>query len=256
VDITFPAPIEGSGVKLCQALGVERGETDQNTWDIPAIETVLRCSLGLITIEASSSTARLVHFTLKEHLSNASSLFQSSHSIMAEICLIFLNFQCVRDLSTALDSPPGALLFTHYASCYWGTHARKELSQKAKSLALRLLDGYDKHVSSKTLLIHERDWWWHRSEQNGSNVFHGFTGLHGAAYLGIVVIMGSLLEEREWDVNSTDVEGNTPFSWAARKGHEDTVRMLLARLGVDPDTANADGRTPLMWAAACGHKYC
>ena len=64
---------------LCQALGVEKGETDENSWNIPAIETVLRCSLGLVTIEASSSTVRLVHFTLQEHLSNASSLFHIPH---------------------------------------------------------------------------------------------------------------------------------------------------------------------------------
>ena len=240
-------------MELCQALGMERGDTDRNAGNIPAIETVLRYSMGLITIEASSSTARLVHFTLQEHLSNASSLFRSPHSMMAEICLTFLCFQRVRDLSTTLDSPPISAPFVGYASCYWGTHARKKLSQNAKSLALRLLEGYDKHLSSKLLLIHERDWWWHRSEQN-CNAVDGFTGLHGAAYLGIVEILGSLLEKRGWDVNSTDVEGNTPFAWAARKGHEDIVRMLLARPDVDPDTANADGRTPLLWAAACGHK--
>jgi len=173
---------------------------------------------------------------------------------MAETCLTFLNFQCVRDLSTALDSPLVVVFFVDYASCYWGTHARKGLSPRAESLALRLLDDYDKHVSSKLLLIHERDWWWHLSEKNGSNAVGGFAGLHGAAYLGIMPIICSLLEKGEWDVNSTDVGGNTPFVWAARKGHEDAVRILLARPGVDPDTANVDGRTPLMWAAACGHR--
>ena len=135
--------------------------------------------------------------------------------MMAEICLTFLDFQCVKDLSIALDSPPVTAPFVDYASCYWGTHARKELGQSAKSLALRFLDGYHKHISSKLLLIHERDWWWHRSEQNSGNAVEGFTGLHGAAYLGIVEILGFLLEGREWDVNSTDVDGNTPFAWAA-----------------------------------------
>ena len=241
-------------LELCQALGVERGETDENSWNIPAIETVLRCSLGLITIEASSSTVRLVHFTLQEHLSNTSSLFDGPHSMMAEICLTFLNFQRVRDLPTTLVSPPAPVSFVEYASCYWGAHARKGLNPRAESLALRLLDGYDKHLSSKLLLIHGRDWWSHLSEKSGSNAVEGFTGLHGAAYLGIVGMISSLSEKREWDVNSTDTGGNTPFAWAARKGHEDAVRMLLARPGVDPDTANADGRTPLMWAAACGHK--
>ena len=242
-------------LELCQALGIETGDTDWNSGNIPAIETVLRCSLGLVTIEASSSTVRLVHFTLQEHLSNASALFCSPHSMMAEICLTFLNFQWVRDLSTALDSPPVTAPFVGYASCFWGTHARKELSERVKLLALKLLDGYDKHVSSKLLLVHERDWWWRRgSEKEGGNALEGFTGLHGAAYLGIVEVIGSLLEKRENDLNSTDVEGNTAFAWAARKGHDDTVRALLARRGIDPNTTDVDGRTPFLWAVECGHE--
>ena len=240
--------------ELCQALGIESGDTDLNAGNIPAIETVLRCSLGLITIEASSSTVRLVHFTLQEHLSNVPSLFHSPHSIMAEICLTFLNFYCIREISTALYSPPAAAHFLGYASCFWGAHARKDLSESAKSLALKLLDGYDKHISSKLLLIHERDWWWHRPEQEGSNFCEGFTWLHGAAYIGIVDITSALLEMREWDLNETDIDGNTAFTWAARKGHEDVAKMLVGRQGVNPDMTNADGRTPLLWAAAYGHE--
>ena len=110
-------------LELCQALGVERGDTDLNAGNIPTIETVLRCSLGLITIEASSSTVRLVHFTLQEHLSNVSSLFHSPHSMMAEICLTFLNFPRIRDLST-LYSPSIGAPFVGYASCFWGTRKK------------------------------------------------------------------------------------------------------------------------------------
>ena len=185
-------------IELCQALGVEGEDTDLNAGNIPTIETVLRCSLGLVTVEASTSTVRLVHFTLQEHLSNASSLFHSPHSMMAEICLTFLNFRCIRDLSLALNSPPEAVPFLGYSSCFWGTHAKKELNESAKLLALKLLDGYDKHISSKLLLIHQRDWWWHRPEREGSNHLERFTGLHGAAYLGIVEIISAILEMREW----------------------------------------------------------
>ena len=214
-------------IELCQALGVERGGTDQNAENIPAIETVLRYSLGLVTIEASSSTVRLVHFTLQEHLSNASSLFHGPHAIMAEICLTFLNFQSIRDLSTSLYSPPAAALFAGYASCFWGAHARKELNERVKLLTLKLLDCYDKHISSKLLLIHERGWWWHHPKQERRNALAGFTGLHGAAYLGIVEITQALLETREWDLNATDVEGNTAFAWAARKGHGEDRQSVV-----------------------------
>ena len=115
-------------IELCQALGVEGEDKDLNAGNIPRIETVLRYSLGLVTVEASTSTVRLVHFTLQEHLSNASSLFHSPHSMMAEICLTFLSFPCIRDLSTALYSPPAAAPFVGYASCFWGTHASSVLN--------------------------------------------------------------------------------------------------------------------------------
>jgi len=47
--------------ELCHALGVEIGSADLDPQNIPAIETLLGCSLGLVTVEASSYTARLVH---------------------------------------------------------------------------------------------------------------------------------------------------------------------------------------------------
>ena len=48
--------------KLCHALGVEIGSTDMNSQNIPAIETVLGCTLGLVIVEASTYTIRLVHY--------------------------------------------------------------------------------------------------------------------------------------------------------------------------------------------------
>ena len=241
-------------LELCQALGVEQGDTDQNAGNIPVIETVLRCSLGLITIEPSS-TVRLVHFTLQDRLSNDSSLFCSPHSMMAEVCLTFLNFQLVKGLSTALCSPPVAAPFVGYASCYWGAHARKELSQRVKLLALKLLDGYDKHISSKLLLIHKRpQWQQRRPKREGGNALEGFTALHGAACLGIVEIACTLLETREWDFNATDFAGYTAFAWAAREGYEGMVKMLLERADVNPNWVDEHGVTPLFGAAWGGHE--
>ena len=50
--------------ELCYALGVEIGSVDLDSQNIPAIETVLGCSLGLLIVEASTYTVRLVHYTL------------------------------------------------------------------------------------------------------------------------------------------------------------------------------------------------
>jgi len=54
--------------ELCHALGVTIGSTDLDLEGVPTIRTLLGCSLGLITVEASSSIVRLVHFTLQEYL--------------------------------------------------------------------------------------------------------------------------------------------------------------------------------------------
>ena len=92
--------------ELCDALGVEIGSAELDLENIPALRTILASCLGLLTVELSSSTVRLVHFTLREHLSSDPTLSHSSHSTIAEACLTYLNFGSVRDLSPTLDSVP------------------------------------------------------------------------------------------------------------------------------------------------------
>ena len=237
--------------ELCDALGVEIESTDRNSQNIPAIETLLGCSFGLIEVEANTNTVRLVHSTLQEHLLNDPDLFHSSHATIAQVCLTYLNFQCIRDLPPFSGRPPPETPLLEYASWYWGIHARRGITKSVNALALRLLDGFDKHVSSGILLSYSRDNW---SDVLGRSNPVGFTGLHGAAYLGMVEAAVALLKMKKWDLGTTDVTGNTALSWAARRGHEAMVGMLLAQEDVTPDTTDRDGRTPLLWAARNRHR--
>ena len=131
--------------ELCHALSVE-GSEDLDTGNIPTIKTLLECSLGLVIVEKSSSTVRLAHYTLKEHLPNNTGLFPNAHSIIAEVCLTSLNFPHVRGISPALRCVPPTAPFVEYTSCHWGTHARSDTTENVKTLALNLLDGCDKHI--------------------------------------------------------------------------------------------------------------
>jgi len=239
--------------ELCHALGVEKGSLDLNNQNIPAIETLLACSLGLVIVEKSSSTVRLAHYTLQEYLSYHSGLFVKPHSMISEVCLTYLNFRHVKDFSSTLCSIPSTIPFVKYASCYWGTHARQGTSERAKRLALELLNKYDEHISSKMLLLHGMDNWDRPFDQEDSP--GGFSGLHGAAYLGCEEITVALLGTNKWDVNATDFNGNTAIAWAARRGNEGVVRILLEQNSVDPNTTDTEyGRTPLFWAACNGHE--
>ena len=69
--------------ELRHALGVEIGSGDLDPENVPALRTLVASCLGLVTVEAYSSTVRLVHFTLQEHLSSDLTLFHSPHSAIA-----------------------------------------------------------------------------------------------------------------------------------------------------------------------------
>ena len=127
---------------------------------------------GLITIEASSSTVRLVHFTLQEYLSSNPSLFESPHSMIAEVCLTYLHFWRVRELSPTLRPVPSTFPLLRYASCYWGKHMRRERTKSVTLLALRLLVGFEEHISSRLLWLHyyKDIYWWRLSSGMSSSI--------------------------------------------------------------------------------------
>jgi len=129
--------------ELCHALGVQLGSTEFDVGNIPSMSTLVNCCQGLITVDKEASTVRLIHFTLQEYLSVHPDIFSKPHAAMAEICLTYLNSKQVKALSTADSDDTWNTPFLEYCSIYWGAHAKKELSDYGRSLALELLkEGY------------------------------------------------------------------------------------------------------------------
>ena len=233
--------------ELCHALGVEIGSADLDPNNVPALRTLLASCLGLVTIEPSSSIVRLVHYTLQDYLLSNPTLFHSLYETIAEVCLTYLNFRSVWDLSTILDSPPYTLPLLEYASFNWGKHIRMPMTGDVKILALRLLSRFNEHISAKLLLLRY-------SSFNSRDAPTGFTGLHGVTLLGIAEIVAGVLEIKEWDVNAIDGMGLTALAWAARRGYTEVIKILLKREDVNPNQQDTkDGRTPL--GLAVDHKH-
>ena len=238
--------------ELRHALGVDLVAEEFTIDNVPSARTVLGCTLGLITIDENTSTVRLLHLTLQEYLGASPTVFETPQSMMAEICLTYLNtlsFQAPHPTSDmALDMALAESPFLEYATRFWGTHAAREVTEEVKSRAFRLLDGYESHVSALILLKEKRWVLWFGEE------IYGISGLHCIAFWGIAEIAIAMLEKKRWDVNGQDSKGDTPFMWAIRYGHSRVVKLLLEQGDIKPDVIVWHGRTVLSFAAESGNE--
>ena len=238
--------------ELCHALAVDLGSKDFNADNIPSISTLVGCCQGLVTVDKEGSTVRLIHFTLQEYLSASPDIFSKPHSAMAEICLTYLNSEQVKSIRADIFPNIPDTPFLKYCSLYWGVHAKRELSDCARSLALELFKEYHDHISIK-LLLAERlnlDRWDLRDFDSG----YPFSGLHCASFFGICDLVSALIGMECYDINKVGFWEHTPPAWAALNGHEEVVKLLLERGEVDLNKPDNFGNTPLSQAAYGGHE--
>jgi len=234
--------------ELCHALGVEIGSRDLDIDNVPSIGTLLACCQGLVSIDREASTIRLIHFTLQEYLRAHPELFGRVHAIMAETCLSYLNSHRVRALSTNPSRNLRDTPFLEYSSIYWGIHAKRDLSECAKQLALTLFDDYSNHISAEILLNSMPPFCFDEDEP------FLLGGLHCASFFGIVEIVTFLLEVEGCDINQTDCRGSTPLVLAASNGQEEVVKILLERDDVNPCKPTSYSETPLWLATYYEHE--
>lgn len=78
--------------------------------------------------------------------------------------------------------------------------------------------------------------------------------LLSAAKKGHEDVVRLLLDTGKTDLDARDNDGQTPLLWAARNGHVTIVKLLLATEKVDVNAKGKNSWTPLSWATEGGHK--
>merc|ERR1719461_302662 len=81
----------------------------------------------------------------------------------------------------------------------------------------------------------------------------GNTVLHLAAHFGSSTIVSGLLDSGA-NAGALNKDKQTPLHWAAKKGHEAAVEILLNQEGIDLNSADKDDQTALHAAAYNGHE--
>jgi len=228
--------------ELRHALAVDVEATDLDPERIRLQDTVLGSCLGLTMVDQKTSVVRLIHDTLQEYLSRPG-ILSGAHKVLGETCLAYLNYDQVKGLPANKVGGLEHLPFLEYSSSYWAVHARIELSDRAKTLALELLNQCEKHISFKKWLP---SYYYPRPR-------YPLTGLHCASELGIDGLVATLIKTKSGDINQVDSRSYTPLMCAVCHGNHGAVKLLLTCDGVDPDKPeNILGQTPLWWATAFG----
>jgi len=227
--------------ELCHALAVDPEMRGCYAKNIPARDTVLGSCLGLVMAEKRTLKVRLIHDTLQQYLSRPG-ILHGAHKVLGETCIAFLNYRRVKRLRARKIEDLGHIPFLEYSSTYWGTHSKIELSDRAKTLALELLENFENHIAFK-FFLNESLWYYF------SHPRHPFTSLHCASYMGIDALVATLIKVKSCDINRRDMKEYTPLMWAVRQGNHGAAKLLLADDGVDPDKPTNSGETPLLWAS-------
>ncbi|KAF2185461.1 hypothetical protein K469DRAFT_778229, partial [Zopfia rhizophila CBS 207.26] len=142
---------------LC-SLAIKDGDTCLNLRGIPVRKTLLNCCHGLAVIDQETSTVRLVHYSLQEHLRPQDQIFGVTkakwHSKIARTCLTFLEFPSV-PAREAPEQNNRTITLPFYASTQWGHHLRRSdnSSDTTMELAKRYLyNGLANNFESLRLL--------------------------------------------------------------------------------------------------------
>ncbi|KFY57612.1 hypothetical protein V497_05456 [Pseudogymnoascus sp. VKM F-4516 (FW-969)] len=283
--------------ELRDALSVVPGDAVWN-WSkrLNDVNLILTCCGSLLTIDEEERTIRLVHHSVKQFLLNGigdSASIQitidGANKTMANIIVTYLNYgvfttqlattvvpqmttapsQIIR-LTPALSGSVQKLALKLLKSRKQpGFDIGKTLAEAGNLFGSRPMDDYHFHSYAKLYWLqhifciseHESvmyDLMCRLFKGNAISINttdeDGWTPLSLAARDGHEVILKSLLDSNVVGVDAKNPEGRTPLSWAAENGQVAVLKLLLDSDIVDTNSKDREGRTPLSWAAEKGHE--
>lgn len=250
--------------ELETALTVRLGDCRIDEEDLLNCPEVVSLCVGLVSINRSSNTVQLVHFTTKEYLKlNPPSWMASAQTKISTTCLTYLTFEdfsCGRATSDqSFEERIDRHKLLRYASRHWGHHAREceqELlqSESYRTILLKFLE--NRSLTYAASQASNAEGYWNGYSQEPAQ----WLWPHTLASFGLAEIFTHILSfHTGTQFGDTDIDFEdencimTPLALSCSRGHEEAVKILLDT-GARLDSGLAFGYpTPLGHAINHGH---
>jgi ankyrin repeat protein len=246
--------------ELCHALAIEPGDKALDDGNSCDVKDVISVCAGLITVDKERDIVCFVHYTIQEYFEHVRLEWNpGAQEAIAVACLTYLSLDTFRSGSCADDEAFEQRLaknaFFDYSAHYWSEHVRL-VENTTSRLALAFL--CDEALVDSTIqaasVPNSKYTGYSRSFPNCTSGLH-LTARYGLLYLTERLLMGKHGYSNIGADSNDENYGRTPLSWAAAKGHEAVVKLLLDTGKVDADSKDKNyGQTPLSWAAENGHE--
>ncbi|MCJ1428331.1 hypothetical protein MMC29_006240, partial [Sticta canariensis] len=242
-------------VALAIATQRERGTSQKalDLWPSENFRSTIKNICGLF-VSVHDGKVSLIHQTAREFLTRTTQLDSThsenwqgcvemamAHSAISKICLVYLDFDDIANLSSVEDNEN--YLFLDYAAENWPVHYRSQHRESAKDsqkTAQRLCNTpqllwFQIYCSSRYIRLDNR-----------------WTGLGIASWIGLIDIAENFLNKGV-DINAQNGWYGSALQIASKKGHEKMVQTLLEK-GADVNAQGEPYGNALQEASYGGHE--
>ncbi|KAI5808430.1 hypothetical protein BZA77DRAFT_329781 [Pyronema omphalodes] len=257
--------------ELRHALAVESGDTKLHEDNLLEPQFILNACLGLVIVDESTSTVRLVHKSLQDYFQeqyDQGVLFKEGHMDIASICMTYMSFgHFNQEIETLQEKILDRYPLLGYAATRWDYHLR---SSKIRCPAVEdtaVIMVTEKYISQRALQIlstcrlREPICFLDRAERYLQDVLCDNSEwttecfpLHIAATAGSPALFRRVFDCTKGDINAKDTWGNCVLTLATTAGHLTLVDSILSPpYNANVNSYDAESFTALFWAAWGGH---
>ena len=226
------------------ALAIEPDTSDLDEENLSDLDEIVGFCAGLVIVDEETQIIRLVHYTTQEYLRrNGDRMLPSAQQDIAVSCLTYLLYDQLGDgwlggkrldqmYTTSIKNRLQRHPFLDYAARYWAAHAGVCGQRNIKELMMRFArDAFRVSTASQVILVLDKRLGLVRNV-HVTRTRSPLSAVHLIAYLGDAHTMSELLNQG-FEVNAPDAIRRFPLWWAALRGHQAVVDLLLSQKNVD-----------------------